>query len=168
MVLARGGVGSAVLHHRDGGYRFLARPLVVWPCMPSGKHVSTSVVEVFTSSADTPLCPNNRFSSVCRDCCLHLLWNWNLQYLGRLLGHGRCVLADDTHNHSHWHRALLRLCTDDVVQLLSYRVSCGMGSSKERAPAERVYSCLHRRWVRRQVPDMRPCLSDATDSLQKP
>ena len=115
-----------------------------------------------------PPCPNDRFSSVCRDCCLHLLWNWNLQYLGRLLGHGRCVLADDTHNHSHWHRALLRLCTDDVVQLLSYRVSCGMGSSKERAPAERVYSCLHRRWVRRQVPDMRPCLSDATDSLQKP
>ena len=91
-----------------------------------------------------PLCPNIRVSSVGRDGCLHLVWNWNLQHLGRLLGHGRCVLADDIHHHPHWHLALLRLCADDVVQFLSNRVSCCLGGSKERASAERVCSCLHR------------------------
>ena len=142
-----------------------------WWCgnaCPRGSFYDRVLSEHSPHRPHSTVCPHIRFPSVHGDVHIHRLRRTDVLCMGRLERHGACVLEHHPCDNRRGHSPLVRLCSPDMVFLLSYGHAIVVCIAKTIPVALRLYQYPRCRHMSDEVQELCQSLPDAAHAIRLP
>ena len=168
MVLSRCRPAGTYLHDSSRRICRKTRKMVVRQRLSAWQFLRSRLVRTLTPPPHSTVCPHIRFPSVHGVVYFYDVWSADVFCMGRLERHGACVLEHHPCDNRRGHSPLVRLCSPDMVFLLSYGHAIVVCIAKTIPVALRLYQYPRCRHMSDEVQELCQSLPDAAHAIRLP